>query len=137
MLSSHVRITVGITSRVVTLRQFSIFTDLSKTSDNELDNLLRAIKGEKQRRQSTLIIGAAGAIGKRLCAALAAKGVFHYCLLLLFMIFYYLITYKINHYLITYKGHRVIATDRMAHLPGSIKRSVGIYFPLTISFKSY
>ena len=53
------------------------------------------IKAEKQRRQSTLIIGAAGAIGKRLCEALTAK------------------------------GHRVIASDRMDQLPGSIKRSMG------------
>lgn len=44
---------------------------------------------------STLIIGAAGAVGKRLCAALAAR------------------------------GHRVIASDRMEHLPGSVRRAVG------------
>lgn len=41
---------------------------------------------------STLIIGAAGAVGKRLCAALAAR------------------------------GNRVIASDRMEQLPSSIKR---------------
>jgi len=44
---------------------------------------------------ATLIIGAAGAVGKRLCAALTAK------------------------------GHRVIASDRMLKLPGSLKRSMG------------
>jgi threonine 3-dehydrogenase len=70
-------------------------TDWSKVSDTELDAQQRAIAAEKQRRQSTLIIGAAGAIGKRLCAALTAR------------------------------GHRVIATDRMETLPGSLKRSMG------------
>jgi threonine 3-dehydrogenase len=44
---------------------------------------------------TTLIIGAAGAIGKRLCAALSKK------------------------------GNRVIASDRMEHLPGSLKRDLG------------
>merc|ERR1712086_273320 len=44
---------------------------------------------------ATLIIGAAGAVGKRLCAALAEN------------------------------GHRVIASDRMDSLPGSLKRSIG------------
>ena len=44
---------------------------------------------------STLIIGAAGAVGKRLCAALATNGT------------------------------RVIASDRMPELPGSLKRTVG------------
>lgn len=44
---------------------------------------------------ATLIIGAAGAVGKRLCGALAAR------------------------------GHRVVASDRMEHLPGSLKRSIG------------
>jgi len=44
---------------------------------------------------ATLIIGAAGAVGKRLCAAL------------------------------TERGHRVIASDRMKSLPGSLKRSMG------------
>jgi threonine 3-dehydrogenase len=58
-------------------------------------SLFYAVKSEKSRRQSTLIIGAAGAIGKRLCAALAAR------------------------------GHRVIASDRMEHMPGSIKRAIG------------
>ena len=43
---------------------------------------------------ATLIIGAAGAIGKRLCAALSQE------------------------------GKRVIASDRMEHMPGSLKRSV-------------
>jgi len=43
---------------------------------------------------STLIVGAAGAVGKRLCAALSAQGT------------------------------RVIASDRMADLPGSLKRVV-------------
>ena len=43
----------------------------------------------------TLIIGAAGAVGKRLCTALAAR------------------------------GHRVIASDRMEKLPGSLARSMG------------
>ena len=43
---------------------------------------------------STLIIGAAGAIGKRLCAALSKN------------------------------GNRVIASDRMEHLPGSLKREL-------------
>ena len=44
---------------------------------------------------ATLIIGAAGAVGKRLCAALVAR------------------------------GHRVIASDRMESLPGTLKRSLG------------
>ena len=44
---------------------------------------------------ATLIIGAAGAVGKRLCAALAQR------------------------------GHRVIATDRMETLPGSVSRAIG------------
>ena len=44
---------------------------------------------------STLIIGAAGAVGKRLCAALARRGT------------------------------RVIASDRMERLPGSLQRSLG------------
>jgi nucleoside-diphosphate-sugar epimerase len=44
---------------------------------------------------TTLIIGAAGAIGKRLCAALSQQGT------------------------------RVIASDRMEHLPGSLKRDLG------------
>jgi len=44
---------------------------------------------------ATIIIGAAGAVGKRLCAALTAR------------------------------GHRVVASDRMAQLPGSLKRSMG------------
>ena len=44
---------------------------------------------------ATLIIGAAGAVGKRLCAALAARGT------------------------------RVIASDRMETLPGSLRRVVG------------
>eukprot|EP00937_MAST-01D_sp_MAST-1D-sp2_P007059 g7059.t1 len=43
----------------------------------------------------TIIIGAAGAVGKRLCAALTGR------------------------------GHRVIASDRMAQLPGSVRRGVG------------
>ena len=41
---------------------------------------------------SSLIIGAAGAVGKRLCASLAARGT------------------------------RVVASDRMDHLPGSLTR---------------
>jgi hypothetical protein len=65
------------------LRPLSNADDLSKLTDAELDNRLRALNDEKHRRQSTLIIGAAGAIGKRLCAALTAR------------------------------GHRVIASDRM------------------------
>ncbi len=44
---------------------------------------------------ATLIVGAAGAVGKRLCAALAAN------------------------------GHRVIASDRMDQLPGSLNRAIG------------
>ena len=44
---------------------------------------------------ATIVIGAAGAVGKRLCAALAAA------------------------------GHRVVASDRMGVLPGSLKRSMG------------
>ena len=44
---------------------------------------------------ATLIVGAAGAVGKRLCKALAARGT------------------------------RVIASDRMEHLPGSLKRALG------------
>lgn len=55
---------------------------MSLFSDEELDANIRLMKAEKQRRQSTLVIGAAGAVGKRLCAAL------------------------------TERGHRVIATDR-------------------------
>ena len=57
--------------------------DLSKLTDVALDAKIAALTTEKQGRQSTLIIGAAGAIGQRLCAALAAQ------------------------------GHRVIAADRM------------------------
>lgn len=44
---------------------------------------------------ATLVIGAAGAVGKRLCAALAARGT------------------------------RVIASDRMSQMPGSLQRSMG------------
>ena len=44
---------------------------------------------------ATLIIGAAGAVGKRLCAALTAR------------------------------GHRVVASDRMDQLPGSLRRAMG------------
>lgn len=43
---------------------------------------------------TTIIVGAAGAIGKRLCAALSKQGA------------------------------RVIASDRMEHLPGSLVRSL-------------
>ena len=43
----------------------------------------------------TIIIGAAGAVGKRLCAALTAR------------------------------GHRVVASDRMEQLPGSLQRTMG------------
>lgn len=46
-------------------------------------------------KPATIIIGAAGAVGKRLCAALAARGT------------------------------RVVAADRMQVLPGSLKRSMG------------
>jgi threonine 3-dehydrogenase len=70
-------------------------SDLSKLTDADLEATVRAVMSEKQRRQSTLIIGAAGAIGKRLCAALTAR------------------------------GHRVIASDRMEELPSSLKRSMG------------
>ena len=69
--------------------------DLSRLSDQELDAGLRAIKTEKHRREATLIIGAGGAVGKRLCSALTAR------------------------------GHRVIASDRMATLPASVQRSLG------------
>lgn len=79
-------------ARTVATRSVS---DWTKVSDAELDAQMRALAAEKQRRQSTLIIGAAGAIGKRLCAALTAR------------------------------GHRVIATDRMEQLPGSLQRSMG------------
>ena len=68
---------------------------MSKLSDSELDAKIEALVGEKQGRKSTLIIGAAGAIGQRLCAALAAK------------------------------GHRVIASDRMETLPDSVAQSIG------------
>eukprot|EP00946_MAST-07B_sp_MAST-7B-sp1_P001881 g1881.t1 len=44
---------------------------------------------------STIVIGAAGAVGKRLCASLSAR------------------------------GHRVVASDRMTQLPGSLQRSIG------------
>lgn len=44
---------------------------------------------------STLIIGAGGAVGKRLCAALASG------------------------------GHRVIASDRMEIMPSSLRKTVG------------
>ena len=44
---------------------------------------------------ATIIMGAAGAVGKRLCAALSARGT------------------------------RVIATDRMEHMPGSLKSAMG------------
>merc|ERR1719422_1295716 len=57
---------------------------LALFSDEELDANIRMMKAEKQRRQSTLVIGAAGAVGKRLCAAL------------------------------TERGHRVIASDRLS-----------------------
>ena len=43
----------------------------------------------------TVVIGAAGAVGKRLCAALAER------------------------------GHEVIASDRMVKLPGTLMRSIG------------
>jgi threonine 3-dehydrogenase len=46
-------------------------------------------------KPATLIVGAAGAVGKRLCAALTAR------------------------------GHRVIASDRMDKLPGSLQRAMG------------
>eukprot|EP01043_Picozoa_sp_COSAG02_P006095 COSAG02_NODE_170_length_31534_cov_33.568498_14_plen_540_part_00 len=69
--------------------------DLSRLSDQELDARLSAIKAEKHRREATLIIGAGGAVGKRLCSALTAR------------------------------GHRVIASDRMVTLPTSVQRSVG------------
>jgi len=78
-------------ARILATRQFS-YTNLS---DAELDEQLKGLKAEKRRRQSTLIIGAAGAIGKRLCAGLTAR------------------------------GHRVIASDRMERLPGSLRRSMG------------
>ncbi len=67
----------------------------AQMSDGELEARLRAIVAEKQRRQSTLIIGAAGAIGKRLCAALTAR------------------------------GHRVVATDRMERLPQDLQGAMG------------
>ena len=70
-------------------------SDFSKMTDLELTESLKAMQAEKRRRQSTLIIGAAGAIGKRLCGALTAR------------------------------GHRVIATDRMEKLPGSVQREMG------------
>ncbi len=69
--------------------------DTKSLSDAELDETMKALKAEKAARQSTLIIGAAGAIGKQLCAALTAR------------------------------GHRVIASDRMEKLPGSLKRAMG------------
>ena len=93
ILSSRSRLAVPLTRAIP--RHMSTMGNLSNVSDTELDEQLEAIKAEKQRRQSTLIIGAAGAIGKRLCEALTAK------------------------------GHRVIASDRMVQLPGSIKRSMG------------
>ena len=68
--------------------------DLTQLSDADLDEKLRAIKAEKQKREATVVIGAAGAVGTRLCAALAAR------------------------------GHRVIATDRMTTLPNSLQRSI-------------
>jgi len=46
---------------------------LTSLSDADIDAQIRALVAEKQRRENTLIIGAAGAIGKRLCAALAAR----------------------------------------------------------------
>ncbi|KAH8059969.1 L-threonine 3-dehydrogenase [Aureococcus anophagefferens] len=55
---------------------------LRNASDADLEATKKAIANEQKRRQSTLIIGAAGAVGKRLCAAL------------------------------TQAGHKVIATDR-------------------------
>merc|ERR1719422_708876 len=58
-------------------------TPLALFSDEELDANIRLMQAEKKRRQSTLVIGAAGAVGKRLCAAL------------------------------TERGHRVIASDRL------------------------
>merc|ERR1719183_1988718 len=68
---------------------------LTSASDADLVETRKAIEAEQKRRQSTLIIGAAGAVGKRLCAALTAA------------------------------GHRVVASDRMVKLPGTLERSIG------------
>jgi len=67
---------------------------LREMSNQDLDMRLEAIKAEKKRRQATLIIGAAGAVGKRLCHALSQR------------------------------GHRVIASDRMENIPGTLKDAV-------------
>ncbi|KAH8099167.1 L-threonine 3-dehydrogenase [Aureococcus anophagefferens] len=68
---------------------------LRNASDADLEATKKAIANEQKRRQSTLIIGAAGAVGKRLCAAL------------------------------TQAGHKVIATDRTPVLPKDLRDSIG------------
>ena len=64
------------TTAITTMRALST-TELSELlehmSNEDLDLRLQAITAEKKRRQSTLIIGAAGAVGKRLCAVLARR----------------------------------------------------------------
>jgi len=69
--------------------------DVAALSDKELAATRSAILQEQKSRQSTLIIGAAGAVGTRLCAALSAA------------------------------GHRVIASDRMGELPRALAGSLG------------
>ena len=69
--------------------------DVAALSDRELAATRSAILQEQKRRRSTLIIGAAGAVGTRLCAALSAA------------------------------GHRVIASDRMGELPRALAGSLG------------
>eukprot|EP00931_Biecheleriopsis_adriatica_P100878 TRINITY_DN7611_c0_g1_i1.p1 TRINITY_DN7611_c0_g1~~TRINITY_DN7611_c0_g1_i1.p1 ORF type:complete len:455 (-),score=68.63 TRINITY_DN7611_c0_g1_i1:248-1612(-) len=56
---------------------------------------IRLLSKQAEEPPATLIIGAAGAVGKRLCAALTDRGI------------------------------RVIASDRMQHFPGSLVRSIG------------
>ena len=68
---------------------------LAAASDEDLEATRKAIIAEQKGRESTLIIGAAGAVGKRLCAALTAA------------------------------GHRVVASDRMETLPASLRMSIG------------
>mmetsp|Transcript_4090 Transcript_4090/g.12062 ORF Transcript_4090/g.12062 Transcript_4090/m.12062 type:complete len:490 (-) Transcript_4090:37-1506(-) len=69
--------------------------DVKTLTDAQLEATRSAILEEQRGRRSTLIIGAAGAVGKRLCKAL------------------------------TDAGHRVIASDRMAKLPGTLLESIG------------
>mmetsp|Transcript_2880 Transcript_2880/g.8710 ORF Transcript_2880/g.8710 Transcript_2880/m.8710 type:complete len:484 (-) Transcript_2880:56-1507(-) len=76
-------------------RAFASTVDVGALSDADLESTKKAILEEQKHRRSTLVIGAAGAVGKRLCAALAEA------------------------------GHRVIASDRMKKLPGTLIDALG------------